>query len=195
MPWSVSNEVATGGISRLSIFVFAGRSVPRAGGRGKMVLSRQVGTHHPDEVLERILDRGMVLDGLSHLVVLAGSFKVSTPPSDTPAIPQPVSVRRRELGPASAPPRPDPPVIRATVVQRPTSTPAMRATRIVHGEFYADVLPDRQHPGKLWLYVVQRQGCRDVLAMGSSASQSDAQTGALETIRDLRRAAASIRAG
>ncbi len=67
----------------------------------------------------------------------------------------------------------------------------MRATRIIHGDFYADILPDRHHPGSVWLYVVQRQGSRDVLAMGSSRTETDAEANALETIRDLRKAASA----
>jgi hypothetical protein len=165
-------------------------------------VSRAAGTQYGDEVLERVLDRGMVLDGLSHLVALAGTFKISARSSKPPAVELPIArpLRPREfapLGPLTA----SSPYLRLTSVQHVSratlpsggaSTPlAVRSTRVIHGDFYADILPDRKHPGSIWLYVVQRSGSKDVLAMGSSRSEGEAEADALETIRDLRKAVAA----
>lgn len=47
------------------------------------MVTRRPGIHFPEEILERILHRGMVLDGMSQLVALASnqveSLRATTP--------------------------------------------------------------------------------------------------------------------
>ena len=66
-----------------------------------------------------------------------------------------------------------------------------RTTRLVHGDLFADIVPDRKQPVSVWFYVVQRSGSPKVLAMGSSHSEAEAEKDALNTIRDLQRATLS----
>ena len=77
----------------------------------------------------------------------------------------------------------------------PTTRPV---TRLKHGEFYADILPDRRgqncgkRPGRLiWFYVVQRHGSPDILAIGSCASEQEAINSAAEAIREYKQEFAS----
>ena len=51
----------------------------------------------------------------------------------------------------------------------------MAATRLVYGDLYADVLHDTRGPTELWLYVVQREGSPEVLAMGQCSSEESAK--------------------
>ncbi len=59
----------------------------------------------------------------------------------------------------------------------------MSAIRIVRGEMYADILVDRRGAGDVWMYVVQREGQPDILAMGSCASETEARDAAWKALR------------
>lgn len=48
------------------------------------------------------------------------------------------------------------------------------AIHLTHGNYYADLLRDRRDR-HLWIYVVQREGSADVLAMGACASEQAAR--------------------
>jgi hypothetical protein len=74
--------------------------------------------------------------------------------------------------------------------------PATRpVTRLKHGQFYADIVPDRRARARgrtrLWFYVVQRHGSPDILAIGSCASEQEAVDSATEAIGEYRKGSAS----
>ena len=50
----------------------------------------------------------------------------------------------------------------------------MSVIHLTHGDLYADLVRDRRAP-EIWLYVIQREGSADVLAMGSCASEKGAR--------------------
>jgi hypothetical protein len=60
------------------------------------------------------------------------------------------------------------------------------ATRLKYGEFYADVVSDRLGSESFWIYVVQRHGSPEILAMGSCASEELAIQTAADAINDAR---------
>ena len=69
----------------------------------------------------------------------------------------------------------------------------MSRVRITRGKFYADIIRDRHDPG-LWLYVVQRVGSMDILAMGSCHSEmmaSETATHAMDRLADVQRDSSS----
>lgn len=59
------------------------------------------------------------------------------------------------------------------------------------GDFYADILTGLRAPEPYFIYVVQRRGSADVLAMGHCHSEKEAVAVAKKTIERLRRMAAS----
>src|SRR5438067_1447949 len=73
--------------------------------------------------------------------------------------------------------------------------PTRAVTRLKHGEYYADIVPD--HRGRvrgrtrLWFYVVQRHGSPDILAIGSCGSEQEAVDSATEAIGEYRKGPAS----
>jgi hypothetical protein len=58
---------------------------------------------------------------------------------------------------------------------------------------FADLLVDRRGPSDVWMYVVQRRGQPDILAMGSCQSEDEARETATRLLRQFtsRNAAAS----
>ena len=56
--------------------------------------------------------------------------------------------------------------------------------RITHGNVYADILRDRRGPEDIWIYVIQRQGSPDILAMGTCATEADARKVANKALRE-----------
>ena len=61
----------------------------------------------------------------------------------------------------------------------------MSAIRITRGVFFADVLRVRDTSlGELWVYIVQRTGSPDVLAMGTCASREAAEKLARQMVAD-----------
>ncbi len=60
----------------------------------------------------------------------------------------------------------------------------MGGVHLKSGDYYADLIPDKQFPG-IWIYVVQRQGSPEILALGSCHSQEEARTAAKEAIGSL----------
>jgi len=69
----------------------------------------------------------------------------------------------------------------------------MRVARISRGNLYADILEDTRGPG-VWLYVVQRAGSVDVLALGSCATREAAEEVAQRIMTDWQDAATSASA-
>jgi hypothetical protein len=65
------------------------------------------------------------------------------------------------------------------------------ATRLKHREFYADVICDWRDREPVWIYVVQRHGSPEILAMGSCNSQEEAIEYATEAIGQFRTKSAS----
>ncbi len=59
-------------------------------------------------------------------------------------------------------------------------------TRLLAGEFFADIIQDRRTRPPLFLCVVQRHGSREVLFLGQFHSEPDAETAAMEWIAELR---------
>jgi hypothetical protein len=59
------------------------------------------------------------------------------------------------------------------------------AIRLTWGQLYADVLYDCRAAEKVWIYVVQRVGSPDVLAIGSCFTREDAERLARKTMRDI----------
>ena len=59
-------------------------------------------------------------------------------------------------------------------------------TRLLAGEFFADIIHDRRTRPPLFLCVVQRHGSREVLFLGQFHSESDAEAAAMEWIAELR---------
>ncbi len=62
----------------------------------------------------------------------------------------------------------------------PGSIPRKRITR---GDLFADIIEDRRQPG-LFLSVVQREGSPEVLFLGQSQTREEAESAALEFMRD-----------
>lgn len=69
----------------------------------------------------------------------------------------------------------------------------MSTMRIHHGEVFADVLVDRRGPCDIWMYVIQREGKPDILAMGSCHSEAEARETAANVLRQFK--ARSAKAG
>ncbi len=59
-------------------------------------------------------------------------------------------------------------------------------TRLLAGEFFADIIHDRRTCPPLFLCVVQQYGSPEVLFLGQFHSETDAETAAMEWIADLR---------
>ena len=62
----------------------------------------------------------------------------------------------------------------------------MAATRLTRGNLFADVLRVRHEPGDVWVYIVQRKGLPDILAMGTCPTQQEAKDLALKIIEEFR---------
>jgi hypothetical protein len=62
----------------------------------------------------------------------------------------------------------------------------MSAIRVSRGNLYADILRDTRGPSDIWIYVVQREGSPDVLAMGTCASREEAESVAAKVMRQFR---------
>ncbi len=60
----------------------------------------------------------------------------------------------------------------------------MAEVRLRRGEYFADIIRDKQYPD-IWMYVVQRQGSSEILALGSCHSKEEARTAAGEAIGSL----------
>jgi hypothetical protein len=67
----------------------------------------------------------------------------------------------------------------------------MPNTRLKYGEYYADILTSWRDGRAFFVYVVQRHGSADVLAMGSCESEQEAIAFAEEAISHLRAKATS----
>ncbi len=67
----------------------------------------------------------------------------------------------------------------------------MARTRVNYGDYYADILPDWRTVRPYFVYVVQRQGSPEILAMGSCESEEEAVKFATDVIGQLRAKAAS----
>ena len=65
--------------------------------------------------------------------------------------------------------------------QHPTAPGIIHLT---HGDLYADIVRDRRDR-ELWLYVIQREGSTEVLAMGSCLGEEPARVLAMKIMRDL----------
>jgi hypothetical protein len=61
--------------------------------------------------------------------------------------------------------------------------PTMALYRIDHGNLYADILLDRRNPTDIWIYVIQRQGSPEILAMGSCSSEAEARRIATDALK------------
>ena len=61
---------------------------------------------------------------------------------------------------------------------------AQAAMTCTHGTYFSDIIRDCRGPD-LWLYVVQRHGARDILAMGSCTSEKAARETAITRMREV----------
>jgi len=61
----------------------------------------------------------------------------------------------------------------------------MSPLRITRGSLYADILVDRRGPTDIWIYVVQREGNPEILAMGSCHSESEAREAATHALQQF----------
>lgn len=59
------------------------------------------------------------------------------------------------------------------------------AIRLNWGKLYADILRDERGAKAIWMYVVQRAGSPEILAMGSCRTRRAAEKFAEETMREL----------
>lgn len=55
--------------------------------------------------------------------------------------------------------------------------------RVTNGSVLADILVDCRAPSDIWMYVVQRQGSPDIMAMGSCNSEPETRTAANQAVR------------
>ncbi len=69
----------------------------------------------------------------------------------------------------------------------------MSPIRVSRDDLFADILVDRRAPTDVWVYVVQREGSPEILAMGSCNSQEKAVAVATELLSQFR--ARSAKAG
>ena len=69
--------------------------------------------------------------------------------------------------------------------------PGMLVRTINSGDYYADILTSPRNPEPYFIYVVQRQGSADVLAMGCCHSEKEAVASASDAVRLLRTKAAT----
>ena len=60
----------------------------------------------------------------------------------------------------------------------------MSPFRITHGNLYADILLDRRGVEDIWIYVIQRAGSPEILAMGSCRSEAEAREVAATAMKD-----------
>ncbi len=62
----------------------------------------------------------------------------------------------------------------------------MRAALRLHtGPFFADIIHD-QHDTNIWIYVVQREGSPDILALGSCTTETGARDVAQRIMKDMQ---------
>ncbi len=79
----------------------------------------------------------------------------------------------------------------------PTKVPARASNRTVtrihlqFGELYADILTDFRDSPPLFIYVVQRHGSAEILAMGGCNSEEEATACATNAIEQFRSKGAS----
>ncbi len=69
----------------------------------------------------------------------------------------------------------------------------MSPFRVTRDDLFADILVDRRAPDDVWVYVVQRLGSPEILAMGTCSSQEKATQLATELLNQFR--ARSAKAG
>ena len=62
----------------------------------------------------------------------------------------------------------------------------MSALRI-HGDLFPDILVDRRCRGERWIYVVQREGSPEILAMGDSTTREQATEQAARVLQQFFR--------
>ena len=62
----------------------------------------------------------------------------------------------------------------------------MSATRLHRGPLFADVLRVRHEPEEVWVYIVQRKGLPDILAMGTCPTQAEAKKLALKMMDEFK---------
>ncbi len=63
---------------------------------------------------------------------------------------------------------------------------SMSAIRLTQGLLYADLVVDRRSPQPVWMYVVQRKGSPEVLALGSCLSEQEARDTAKRFMKEYR---------
>jgi hypothetical protein len=62
--------------------------------------------------------------------------------------------------------------------------------RLRRGVFLIDVIPDTLHPKSLFHYVVQRDGTREILALGQERTATAAREAGLSCANELQQEAA-----
>lgn len=67
----------------------------------------------------------------------------------------------------------------------------MSPRRLTRGNIFADILRDRRGPADVWIYVVQREGSADILAMGTCHTEDDAIQAATHAMAQFRTTAAN----
>ena len=70
--------------------------------------------------------------------------------------------------------------------QRCHPSKAVVKTHLKHGRFYADILTDWRDPRPCFIYVVQRHGSAEILAMGACNSEEEAIEYATDAIEHFR---------
>ncbi len=61
----------------------------------------------------------------------------------------------------------------------------MAPFRLTRGNLYADIMVDRRGPSDMWMYVVQREGSPEILAMGSCQSEDEARAAAAQSMKQF----------
>lgn len=51
----------------------------------------------------------------------------------------------------------------------------MALFRLTRGNVYAEIMVDRRGPYDVWMYVVQREGSSEIIAMGSCHTENEAR--------------------
>ncbi len=63
--------------------------------------------------------------------------------------------------------------------------------RLTRGNVYADILLDRRGPKDIWMYVVQREGSPEILAMGSCRTEAECRKTAAQALKQFESRSAS----
>ena len=66
----------------------------------------------------------------------------------------------------------------------------MSPFRVTRDDLFADILVDRRAPADIWIYVLQREGSPEILAMGTCNSKEKAMSVATELLSQFRARAA-----